>query len=222
MIAKATTEMDEDAVWAAIDCERRLVADLLDDLSDAEWAVPSLCAEWRVRDVAAHLALAHTGRAAATAGLVRAAGNLQHMIRDTARRHATVPTGQLTAEIRAMAGSRRRAPGVTYLEPLLDVLVHIQDIAVPLGRPHPMPANAAATAATRVWTMGWPMSTAFRARARLRGFELVASDTDWRVGRGARVEGSIDALLLLLTGRSTACVDRLSGPGVAQLHLAGT
>jgi uncharacterized protein (TIGR03083 family) len=97
--------------------------------------------------------------------------------------------------------------------------VHGQDIAIPLGRPRTMPVDAAATAATRVWTMGWPFSTAFRARARLRGLELVATDTDWSVGEGAQVEGPIEALLLLLTGR-TAAVSRLSGTGVGQLASA--
>lgn len=216
MIRHPTAGMDEDAVWAAIDRERLDLADLLEDLSDEEWAHPSLCAGWRIRDVAAHLALAHTGRAQAVVGILRAGGSFDRMIRDTARRHATVPTKQVIAEIRAMGGSRRRAPGVTHLEPLLDILVHGQDIAIPLGRPRTMPVDAAATAATRVWTMGWPFSTAFRARTRLRGLELVATDTDWSVGEGAQVEGPVEALLLLLTGR-TASVSRLSGTGVGQL-----
>lgn len=118
-----------------------------------------------------------------------------------------------------MVGSRRTAPGITSLEPLLDVLVHGQDIAVPLGRPWTMPVDAAATAATRVWTYRWPLSTAFGARFRLRGLELVASDVEWSGGEGARVEGPIEALLLLLTGR-TAGFDRLSGRGVGQLGAA--
>ncbi|WP_211355003.1 maleylpyruvate isomerase N-terminal domain-containing protein [Blastococcus colisei] len=35
--------------------------DLLDDLSPKEWETPSLCDGWRVRDVAAHRALAQMG-----------------------------------------------------------------------------------------------------------------------------------------------------------------
>lgn len=221
MIRHATAGMDETAVWAAIDHQRLDVAHLLEGLSEEEWAHPSLCPGWQVRDVAAHLALAHMGRAQAAAGMVRALGSFDRMIRDTARRHAVVSTEQLVAEIRAMAGARRRAPGVTSLEPLIDVLVHGQDIAVPLARPRAMPVTAAAMAATRVWTMGWPLSTAFRARARLRDLELVASDVDWSVGKGARVEGPIEALLMLLTGRTSASLGRLSGAGVGQLSSSG-
>ena len=212
--------MNEDAVWAVIDQERLALADLLEDLSAEEWLHPSLCSGWRVCDVAAHLALAHTGPVRAALGMVRARGNFDRMIADAARRHATAPRRQVIAEIRAMAGSRRHAAGVTYLEPLVDVLVHGQDIAVPLRRPHPMPVEAAAAAATRVWTMPWPLSIAFKARARFSGLELVASDIDWSVGEGARVEGPIEALLLLLTGRKVA-LGKLSGAGVGQLSSAG-
>jgi uncharacterized protein (TIGR03083 family) len=52
--------MDRDEVWRAIDAERVSLADLLDSLGEQEWEIPSLCAGWRVRDVAAHLTLART------------------------------------------------------------------------------------------------------------------------------------------------------------------
>ena len=65
-------------------------------------------------------------------------------------------------------------------------------------------------------------STVSRAPARLAGLELVATDTDWSAGAGARVEGPIQALLLLLTGRTGAAVAALSGPGVPQLASAGS
>ncbi|MBN1092081.1 maleylpyruvate isomerase family mycothiol-dependent enzyme [Blastococcus sp. TML/M2B] len=204
-----------DAVWATIDAERADLAGLLDDLSPDEWAHPSLCAGWRVRDVVAHLALAQTGPGRATLDLVRARGSLPRMIHDSAVRHAVAPPEQLTAEIRAMVGSRRRAPGVTPMEPLLDVLVHGQDVAVPLGRERHMPVAAAVPAATRVWTMPWPMSTTF---PRVRGVRLVATDADWSAGEGDIVEAPIEALLLVLTGRTAAVRDRLAGPGVARLR----
>ena len=208
--------LDVDTVWAVIDSERSSLADLLDGLTPDEWERSSLCTGWRVRDVAAHLTLSHAGPVAAAVGMARARGSFDRMVRDTALRHAAVPATQLVGELRSMVGSRRRAPGVSHLEPMLDVLVHGQDIAIPLGIERPMPVDAAAAAATRVWTMGWPMSRAFRPQSRLRGLRLVATDVDWSVGEGHRVEGPIEALLLLLTGR-TAALDRLSGPGVARV-----
>ena len=112
-----------------------------------------------------------------------------------------------------MIGSRRTAPGVTDLEPLIDVLVHGQDIAIPLGRVRPMPAQAAATAATRVWSMRWP----FHAKRKLSGLRLAATDHPWSAGQGLLVEGPVAAILLLLTGRRAA-LPQLSGPGAAGLE----
>jgi uncharacterized protein (TIGR03083 family) len=209
--------MSIDAVWATVDRERRDLADLLESLSDAQWDTPSLCAGWRVREVAAHLTLAHMGPSRAVVEAVRARGSFDRMIRDTALRRAATPREELVRALRAMVGSRRRAPGVSPLEPLLDALVHGQDIALPLGLRRTMPLDAATTAATRVWTVRWPMSQAFDARRRLRGLQLVADDVDWAVGDGPRVEGPVEALLLVLTGRTAAVHDRLRGPGAEVL-----
>jgi uncharacterized protein (TIGR03083 family) len=209
--------LDRAAVWAAIDAERSSLADLLDELTEEEWNHLSLCEGWRVRDVAAHLTFA-TARVRDVAGpVLRARGNFDRMVCDSAVDRATAPTAELVAAIRAMVGSRRRAPGVTHLEPLIDVLVHGQDVAVPLGRRRAMPLDAAAAAATRVWTMRWPFTIAFGARRRLAGLRLEATDADWAAGTGDRIEGPVEGLLLLLTGRVAAAGDRLSGPGVARL-----
>lgn len=221
MAYEPAARLDEDAVWAVIDSERRTLADLLDDLSPQEWEHPSLCTGWRVRDVAAHLSLAQMGLGRALLEAARARGSFDRMVRTTAVRRAALPGDQLAAGIRAMVGQRKHAPGITSLEPLIDVLVHGQDIAVPLGRPRTMPVPAAAAAATRVWTMDWPMSRAFDARRRLRGLRLTATDTAWSAGEGALVEGPVEALLMLLTGRD-AGLDRLAGAGAARLSAATT
>jgi len=204
--------MERDEAWQVIDAERGTLADQFDDLSPAEWQTPSLCADWRVRDVAAHLTLSQTGMLAATVALVRAGGSFNRMVRDTAKRQARLPTEQYSVLLRAMIGSRRTAPGLTHLEPLLDVLVHGQDIAVPLGRARPVPPRAAAAATARVWPDRWP----FRAQRRLHGFTFAATDTDWSAGRGPLVEGPMGAILLLLTGRSAA-LSQLGGPGLDEL-----
>src|SRR4051794_32846301 len=124
--------MDLDAVWASIDSERSSMADLLDELSPAEWETPSLCAAWRVQEVAAHLTLAHTGLGAALVGAIRAGGSYNRAIRDTAMRAAALPRAEYARRLRAMVGSRRTAPFISPLEPLIDVLVHGQDITLPL------------------------------------------------------------------------------------------
>ncbi|MFC4013386.1 maleylpyruvate isomerase family mycothiol-dependent enzyme [Nonomuraea purpurea] len=208
--------MNRDEIWPAIDHERSTLADLLDDLSDQEWEVTSLCSGWRVRDVAAHLTLAHMGVAQAARELLKVHGDINCMLHDTAVRQAELPVHQISALLRGMVGSRRKAPGG---QPLLDILVHGQDIAIPLGRDRPMPVRAAAFSATRIWTMKWPftMGWSFHARQELNELEFAATDYAWSVGQGQRVEGSIAAILLLLNGRSAA-LTRLSGPGMTELR----
>ncbi|UOY03327.1 maleylpyruvate isomerase family mycothiol-dependent enzyme [Blastococcus sp. PRF04-17] len=205
--------MDVDQIWAAIDAERSSLADLLEDLSPSEWRTPPLCDAWRVGDVAAHLTLAHAGYRDVFTAALRARGNFDRMIRDEALRAASLPQEEYPRRLRAMLGSRRTAPFLTPKQPLLDVLVHGQDITVPLGRSRPMPAAAAAVAAQAAWDVGFP----FRARRRLAGLRLTATDADWTVGSGAQVEGPIAALLLLLTGRQAA-LDQLTGDGVRTLR----
>ncbi len=53
--------MDVESYWRVIGSERRSLAELLESLADEQWETPSLCAGWRVRDVAAHVALVPTG-----------------------------------------------------------------------------------------------------------------------------------------------------------------
>ena len=204
--------MDLDEVWRAIDAERAGLAELLEDLTPGEWAAPSLCPDWRVRDVAAHLTLSHMPPATAVLEVLRARGNYDRMVHDSAVRQAALPCDEFPRRLRAMVGSRRKVPFVAPLVPLLDVLVHGQDIARPIGRHRPMPARAAAAAADHVWSMGWP----FHARRRLHGLRLSATDASWSVGDGRAVEGPISALLLLMTGRDAA-LDELTGEGVGAL-----
>jgi uncharacterized protein (TIGR03083 family) len=207
--------MDVDSSWRVIASERRSLADLLEQLTGEQWETPSLCSGWRVRDVAAHIAMVPTapGPLAMARGAIRARGNFNRLNHELAVRHARRPTADIVAELRGEADSRR-LPSVTSVTNLgFDILVHGQDIAIPLGVTRPMPPDAAKAGAARVWAMGWP----FWARRRLRGYRLIATDTIWSAGAGAEVHGPIDALLLLLTGRP-AGLTRLTGDGVNTLR----
>jgi uncharacterized protein (TIGR03083 family) len=147
--------------------------------------------------------------------MIKYRGNTDRAIRDSAcERAAALPTERMIAEIRAMVGSRQHNFGVTYREALIDILVHGQDIAIPLGRRHDMPPEAAATAASRVWTMRWPPP--FPAKRKMKGFRLTATDTPWFVGEGTEVQAPMSAILLLSAGRLGA-LPQLSGEGAPDL-----
>ncbi|MDD7937417.1 maleylpyruvate isomerase family mycothiol-dependent enzyme [Actinomycetospora lutea] len=207
--------MDLDEKWRTISAQRLVLADLLAGASPADLDRPSLCARWRIRDVAAHVAL--TPRSPGVAGIlvaaVRARGDFDEVNRAMAVAHAERLGPALADELRAVASSRRR-PAITTVDNLLfDTLVHVQDVAVPLGLEVAVPREAAREGAERVWRMGWP----FWARRRFRGLELSATDTDWVRGRGAPVRGPVRDLLLLLTGRRDAALPGLRGAGVPRI-----
>jgi uncharacterized protein (TIGR03083 family) len=203
--------MDKDTSWGIIDQQRNALSDLLDTLTPEEWSTASLCGCWTVRDVAAHLSMAATARMReALPYLVRARGNFDRMIRDaTLDRAAARSDAQIIADLRRIVGSRRLAPGTFWRDPLLDILVHGQDIVRPLNRTVNSPVEASQVAAEWVWQRRFPF---FPAR-RLRGLRLVADDVDWARGAGALLCGPVLSLLLVSTGRP-AGLSELSGPGL--------
>jgi uncharacterized protein (TIGR03083 family) len=207
--------LDVDGAWRAIDAQRLRVAAMLDDLSEDEWRQPSLCAGWTVRDVAAHLTLQQLRLRDCAGVVLRWRGTMNRTIAHEARRRAAaLPVERIIAEIRGMIGSRRSNVGVTYKETLCDILVHSQDIAIPLGRTLPLPTEAATLAASRVLTMRWPPPPpSVRTAGR---FRLTATDIPWSAGDGPEVRGPIAALLLVSCGR-TVVLPQLSGDGVAEL-----
>jgi uncharacterized protein (TIGR03083 family) len=206
--------VDVDEVWRHTHEQRRALAALLGDLSDEEWAIPSLCEGWTVRDVAAHVMRSATVTPVEMAvAFVRFRGRYHTLVAEDARRAARRPVPELVAEFERHDGSRRRPFGTSVVDPLLDVLVHSQDIAIPLGRAHPMPIEPAVVAARRADRL----SLLFPDAAPRRHLEIRASDADFTVGSGPLVQGPIRAVLLLLTGRTAAALPELGGPGLGRL-----
>lgn len=198
-----------DQLWVWTHAERRRLLGLLEELPDSWWSAQSLCPGWQVRHVAAHVASSPAARPSDVVRiLLRGRGNLNRALFLEGVRLGSRPPAEILAALRRHDGERSRPPGTTRWDPLVDVLVHSQDIAIPLGLTHPMPLEPAAAAASHVWRTPFP----FRARRRLRGFRLSATDTDWSAGHGPAVRGPLAALLLLLTGRP-ALLPQLEGEG---------
>ena len=220
------TSAEADALWTAIDDQRTRTADLLEKLTQQQWDHQSLCPGWTVRHVAAHLTLQRQSVRDVAAFIARNPSLLRHpslnaSIRDSAIIQSRLPTEEISARIRAMRGSRRHNVFVTPLETLTDILVHSQDIALPLDLELEMEPAASALAATRRWDTrrSW-LSTVFR-QLPLEGYRLTASDTDWIRGDGPEVAGTMGTLLLLLTGR-TAALGQLTGEGAHALRAVHT
>jgi uncharacterized protein (TIGR03083 family) len=184
------------AVWQHIDRERSWVADLLESLPPVAWEQPSLCQGWSVRDVGAHLTFSHARVRDVVWPAVRTGLRYNAMIRYAALR-SPLTHEEIVTRLRGFVGSPRTAPFVTELEPLLDILVHTQDICLPLGIDHPMPVDAAVAVADRVLRLRGPM----RLWQPPREVRLVATDADWAYGDGRVVQAPMQSHVLTLTGR---------------------
>jgi uncharacterized protein (TIGR03083 family) len=192
--------MDSSTVWRHIDRERTRVADLLESLPPSAWEQPSLCTGWTVRDVGAHLTFAQARIRDVVGPALRTGFRYDAMIRYAAT-HSPLTHKQIVATLRGFVGSRRRAPFVSEIEPMLDVLVHSQDICVPLGIDHPLPVDATVVAVDRALSLPRPFRW-----SPPPGVRLVATDVDWACGTGTVVEAPIRSHLLTITGRQAVPV----------------
>ncbi|GGM99227.1 hypothetical protein GCM10011609_41900 [Lentzea pudingi] len=135
-----------------LEAERLGVADLLEDLTDDEWQRDTLCAGWTMQTMAAHLTTStRTGWRDVLTGVVKARFDWERMEDEKARAIAARFTrSELIAQIRETAASPKRAPMAAPIDPLVDFLVHGQDIARPLGRVREMPLEPAEAALEHV------------------------------------------------------------------------
>lgn len=206
--------MDRDEARAAIAAERRELADFLDTLDAEDWAVDSLCAGWTVHDVVAHLTLSTRQSLLGTlVRVARARGDFDRVTAEMGRERARAyGPAELVAQVREMAGSSRRFALSGPLDPLVDLLVHGQDIARPLGRQKAMDLDRVVPALDYVWG-----SRFYGTQKRFAGVRLQATDVDWSAGDGEReVRGPAGDLLLLATGRAAA-LPAVTGEGVGEV-----
>ncbi|WP_193611970.1 maleylpyruvate isomerase family mycothiol-dependent enzyme [Nocardioides lijunqiniae] len=209
----ADPTLDRASIDAAVGAERLALADLVAGLDDRQWATPSLCGAWTVRDVIAHLCgTTRDSLGTILVAAVRARGSFDRMEVDrAARRAASHSTADLVAMLRESAGSQRRMPGSSPMDPLMDLVIHAQDVARPLALDHSSPPDVVTASLAFVATnrfMGAPK--------RLRGLRIVGSDSGWSHGHGPTVRGPDRDLLLAVSGRP-AGLAALSGPGLSRL-----
>lgn len=202
-------------IEAATTDERLALCDHLQYLQPQDWDTPSLCEGWTVRHVVGHLALAtHETLRDMVVGMIKARGNFDRMVKDTAIVQAQqFEPAVLVEQIRATASSTRRAPMSSPLDPLVDIIVHTQDIIRPLGLTYTPKPEHVIPGLDHAVDSRWYGGT-----KRFADVTLDATDTAWTFGSGAQHAGgtAID-LLLMATGRAAGLAG-LSGPGVATLQ----
>ena len=189
--------MNTDEIWRRVDEQRIGLAGLLEDLTAEQWTAPSLCDGWQVRDVAAHLTHSHMHPVRAIVEAARSGFRFDSMIQRLGREDPR-SQAEIAIALRGMAGSRKRVPGTSVQQPLIELLVHGQDITVPLGIDWPMPLDAAREAAQKLSGMTFPLN----GQRRLAGIRLVATDAEFAAGEGREVQVPIGDIVMVLAGRA--------------------
>jgi uncharacterized protein (TIGR03083 family) len=200
-------------VWSLVHAERAALIDDLEHIDDHRWDVPSLCGEWTVHDVAAHLVdTARTTRLGFVVGLARARFDFDRQnARGVERERGASP--QETLERLRRVSSRTSNPPAPLDSRLVEEVVHGEDIRRPLGLTRSYPQDAV----VRSLRLQARTPASFGGAKELVGrVRLTAADADVSIGDGPVVTGTALSLLLAVSGRRVA-LDELDGPGVARL-----
>jgi uncharacterized protein (TIGR03083 family) len=205
--------VDNKDLWPTIHAQRQaLVADL-EGLSDEQWASPSLCSEWTVRDVLAHMtATSKISQPQFLTKFISSGFNLKKLqARDIAVERGASPAETLS-RFKEEVNSSKHPPGPTDSW-LGETIIHAEDIRRPLGISHDYPTDAT----VQVANFYKRSNLIVHAKKRVTGLTLRATDTEWSNGQGPEVTGPILSLVMAMTGRKAA-VDDLSGDGGATLR----
>jgi uncharacterized protein (TIGR03083 family) len=199
--------------------ERLALIEFLDTLGPAEWATPSLCGEWTVQEVAAHIAWAPVmGPLTLIVPLAKSGFRINKASAELSKQYARRGPAEILTQLRANAESGAKPAGVPVIAGLVDAVIHAIDIRHPLNSPRDVPPAAFVAVADFSVRAKWPttISVGGSARKRLTGVRLIADGYDWSYGQGPEVHAKGDAVLRILNGRKTSR-DELTGEGADQL-----
>ena len=205
-----STEID---VWTDVHDERQALFELLETLTPEQWNAPSLCAQWRVRDVIGHM-VSETRMTVAQVGWgwITAGFRINNYIAEDAQRRGATPVAELLQDYDAAVLARTHLPGLSSLSMLEDIVIHQIDIRLPLEQHRRIPSGRTIPVATDLWTNRF-----FPGPKLFQDIRAIATDADWSAGDGLDVTGPIEALILTMAGRY-ASLDQLQGDGTAFLR----
>lgn len=202
-----------DHLWALAHAERAALAEDLSGLCAEQWRHRTLCGQWDVEQVVAHLTAAASLnqwkwlRSMLGARFRPDVHNQRRMV----EHRGGTPTETLD-RFRAVIDSSI-APSAHIPAYLGEVVVHAQDIRHPLG----LTRRPSVDAMTPVAEFFARRNFTVASRTHVAGLHLQANDGPFTAGIGDLVTGSTLALAMGMAGR-LPYVDELNGPGVQLLR----
>jgi uncharacterized protein (TIGR03083 family) len=206
--------------WRLVHEEREDLLAFFRSLTPTQWETPSLCAGWRIKDVAVHLLLDEPVQSGAAIRILPMLAKQRFSVHRlnawwvAENRQRTTDSIIASFEeanmLREGFLGRILGPAVA----LRALVIHHQDMRRPLRLKRIIPANRLLFVLDAILTVKGTISIGTRARA--RGLRLRATDVRWSHGEGPEVRGSGEAIVMALAGRGAALTD-LEGNGKAIL-----
>ena len=193
--------------------ERAELIALLRDLTPSQWEAPSLCTQWRVRDVATHLVSYDELSKTQTVTTFLRGGLRPTKVNEIAlNKYRDLDTDQISDLLARNQRPRGLSSGFKGGIALTDGTIHHQDIRRALNLPRVIPEHRLVPVLD--FSLGAPT---LPSKNNSHGLRLVATDVDWSSGEGPEVTGPGEALLMAVAGRSHA-LDELDGDGLPALQ----
>jgi uncharacterized protein (TIGR03083 family) len=202
----------DDHLWALAHAERATLAEDLEGLGAEQWRHDTLCGEWDVEQVVAHLTAAASLnqwrwlRSMLGARFRPDVHNQRRLVE-----HCGSTPAETLDRFRAVITSTT-APSSHTPAYLGEVVVHAQDIRRPLG----LARTPSVDALTPVAEFFARRDFAVASRTRVADLRLRADDGSFATGTGPLISGSTLALVMSMAGRLPYLAE-LDGPGVPAL-----
>ncbi len=199
--------------WIDVQQERQALLCLLETLTPIQWDSPSLCSEWRVRDVVGHMVSETTMTIPkVVAGMFASGFRINRFIANDARQRGSLAVVVLLDDFRSAVPTRTHLRGLSSLSMLVDVIVHALDIRRPLNIERNVPESRMVLVAADLWA-----SRFFPGHKLFAGLRVEATDADWSAGDGPVIRGPVEELILAMSGRPGG-LDGLDGECIASVR----
>jgi uncharacterized protein (TIGR03083 family) len=191
--------MDDADIQALVADDFVALADLLEPLPAEQWDTPSLCEDWRVREVVAHMTMpARYGEESFMAELAECGFDFTLLSNTVASRDAQLPTDELVANLRDQVLHQWMPPGGGAHGALNHVVIHGLDVTIPLRVPRRSP-DATIRLVLDDLTAGGGHA---HFDTDISGRAFAATDLDWSYGSGPTMRGPAEDIAAFLCGRT--------------------
>ena len=188
---------------------RRRLVELLESLSDDEFATDTLCAGWQVPHVLAHITMPFRYTPDSYGSELAVDGfDFNKMADRVAKRDAADGPGPLLQCLRDNIETLWAPPGGGLRGGLSHDVIHGLDITIPLGRDERLDDSVLAAVLSGLGEESARQHFAFDPTQT----RLQADDFDYAMGEGELVAGRAQDLIMVVAGRKLP-VGHLDGPG---------